>query len=65
VVVESPETYQQWLAAAATQVPTAAYNPAFDEYNRASQQAISAGWKTVVPAPPPIVNYSSAKDSSS
>lgn len=65
VVVESPEDYQQWLAQAATKTPVAAYNPAFDEYNRDSEKAITAGWKTVVPAFPPIVNYSSSKDKSS
>ncbi|NEO69830.1 cytochrome c oxidase subunit II [Moorena sp. SIO3H5] len=58
VVVESPESYQQWLAQAAVQPPTAAYNPAFEEYRRASETAINAGWKTVVPAAPPMVNYS-------
>lgn len=65
VVVESPEDYQQWLAEAATKTPVAAYNPAFEEYNRDSEKAITAGWKTVVPAFPPIVNYSSSKDKSS
>lgn len=65
VVVESPEDYQQWLAEAATKTPAAAYNPAFEEYNRDSEKAITAGWKTVVPAFPPIVNYSSSKDKSS
>lgn len=57
VVVESPEDYQQWLADAATQSPTPAYNQATFEYNRA-QKALVRGWKSVVPAPPPIVNYS-------
>jgi len=55
VVVESPEAYQQWLAAVATQPPVAAYNRAFDEYQRA-HNPISTGWKIVEPAPPPIVN---------
>ncbi|MBD2311188.1 cytochrome c oxidase subunit II [Desertifilum sp. FACHB-1129] len=55
VVVESPEAYQQWLAAVATQPPVAAYNRAFDEYQRA-HNPIRAGWKIVEPAPPPIVN---------
>ncbi|NEO67674.1 MAG: cytochrome c oxidase subunit II, partial [Moorea sp. SIO4G2] len=58
VVVQSPESYQQWLAQAAVQPPKAAYNPAFEEYRRASETAINAGWKTVVPAAPPMVNYS-------
>ena len=60
VVVESPEAYQKWLIAAAAQPPTAAYNRAFAEYNRA-QNPISAGWKTIVPASPPVVNYSSSQ----
>lgn len=65
VVVESPEAYQQWLAKAATQTPTAAFNPAFEEYTKASEKPIKPGWKTVVPASPPIVNYSSSQDKSS
>ncbi len=59
VVVESQQAYQQWLARAATQTPTPAPNPAFEEYTKASEKPIRAGWKTIVPAPPPIVNYSS------
>lgn len=58
VVVESPEAHQQWLAEAASKTPTAAYNQAFDEYHRA-QNSMSAGWATVVPASPPVVNYPS------
>lgn len=64
VVVESPEAYQQWLTKAAHQTPTAAFNPAFEEYTKASEKAVSAGWKTVIPAPPPIVNYSSSQEKS-
>jgi cytochrome c oxidase subunit 2 len=60
VVVESPAAYQQWLATTATQPPVAAYNQAFDEYQRA-HSPISAGWKTVEPAKPPVVNYSSSQ----
>lgn len=62
VVVESPEAYQQWLAKAAAQPRRAAYNPAFEEHHRAEQNTIISGWKTIVPAAPPIVNYSSSKD---
>ena len=58
VVVESPEAHQQWLAEAAAQPATVAYNAAFEDYRRASDKGIKAGWKTVVPAPPPVVNYS-------
>jgi cytochrome c oxidase subunit 2 len=60
VVVESPEDYQQWQAAVATQAPAAAYNRAFDEYQRA-HNPISTGWKIVEPAPPPIVNAPSVQ----
>ena len=62
VVVESPEAYQQWLAQAATQTPTTAYNQAFAEYQQA-QTSSNAGWKSVKPAPPPVVNYSSSLQS--
>lgn len=62
VVVESPEAHQQWLAEATTHIPTAAYNPAFDEYHR-THNPISAGWATVVPASPPVVNYPSVQES--
>lgn len=55
VVVESPATYQQWLATTATQTPVAAYNRAFNEYQRI-HNPVSTGWKIVEPAPPPIVN---------
>jgi cytochrome c oxidase subunit II len=64
VVVESPESYQQWLADAATRTPTTAYNRAFAEYRRA-QESGTAGWKTVIPAPPPVVNYVNSQESAS
>jgi cytochrome c oxidase subunit II len=57
VVVQPVETYQQWLSDAAAQIPSPAYNQADAEYHRASQQAIR-GWKSVPPAPAPVVNYS-------
>ena len=57
VVVESPEAYQQWLETTATQPPIAAYNRAFEEYQR-THTPLSTGWKTVEPAEPPVVNYS-------
>ena len=60
VVVESPAAYEAWLATAATQSPLPAYNRAFDEYQRA-HNPISTGWKTVQPAAPPVVNYSSSE----
>lgn len=58
VVVESAPAYQQWLTETAAQPPIAAYNQAFDEYHN-SQNPVRAGWKTVEPAPPPLVNASS------
>jgi cytochrome c oxidase subunit 2 len=64
VVVESPESYQQWLANAASRTPTTAYNQAFTEYRRL-QESGTAGWKTVIPAPPPVVNYANSQESAS
>jgi len=55
VVVESSDSYQQWLTDAANQKPTAAYNQAFDEFQRSPGGR--TGWQTVQPAPPPLVNY--------
>jgi len=64
VVVQTPNDYEQWLATAATQSPTVAYNPAVDEYQRGQSQngrtnekTIVRGWDTIPPAPPPVVNY--------
>ncbi|MGF1493224.1 MAG: cytochrome c oxidase subunit II [Microcoleaceae cyanobacterium] len=62
VVVESAEKYQSWLKTAAAQAPTVAYNQAFDEYSEEAQNPISAGWKTVVPAAPPVVNYAGSEE---
>ena len=59
VVVESPEAYQQWLADASATTPTAARNRASVEYIIRSLKRNNS-WKTVVPAAPPIVNYSSS-----
>jgi cytochrome c oxidase subunit 2 len=53
-VVESPEAFHQWLTDAAKQPAIAAYNPASDEYNKRSRNQ----WQIVVPAAPPVVNYS-------
>jgi cytochrome c oxidase subunit 2 len=54
VVVESPEAYQKWLTDAAKQPAITAYNPASAEYSKRSRNQ----WQTVVPAAPPVVNYS-------
>jgi cytochrome c oxidase subunit 2 len=60
VVVQSPEDYQQWLATTAKQPPTEAYNRAVTEFakNRGKVKSVFTGWKSVPPAPPPVVNYS-------
>lgn len=57
VVVQSPEDYQQWLADAAAQTPKPAYNQAAFEYQRIIDKALIRGWKSIPPAPAPIVNY--------
>jgi cytochrome c oxidase subunit 2 len=57
VVVQSPQDYQQWLADAANTQPSPAYNQAAFEHDRAAEQALVHGWKSVTPAPPPVVNY--------
>jgi cytochrome c oxidase subunit 2 len=57
VVVESPESYQQWLRDSESQKPTKAYNRAFSEYS----QRKGDRWKIVEPATPPVVNYSNAE----
>jgi cytochrome c oxidase subunit 2 len=57
VVVESPSQYHQWLTTAATAKPTPAYNQAAAEYAHTASQSVKAGWVTVKPAAPPLVNY--------
>lgn len=56
VVVQSKEDYQNWLADASAQKPTAAHNQAAEEYYEASQKEVIPGWKTIAPAPAPVVN---------
>jgi len=55
VVVQSPEAYQKWLADASSMAPASAYNPAATEY---AKRANANNWATVIPAAPPVVNYS-------
>ena len=55
VVVESPEVYQKWLADSSIATPVAAYNRASTEY---AKRANANNWATVIPAAPPVVNYS-------
>lgn len=57
VVVESQEDYQRWLEQAAAQTPSPAPNQASLEYALREENADSAAWKTVVPAPAPVVNH--------
>jgi cytochrome c oxidase subunit 2 len=65
VVVQSPSDYQQWLADAAAQTPSPAFNQAAYEYSQSSEPGAGntkdkvavRGWETIPPAPPPVVNY--------
>jgi cytochrome c oxidase subunit 2 len=65
VVVQSPGDYQQWLADAAAQTPSPAFNQAAYEYSQSSEpgsgntkdKVAVRGWATIPPAPPPVVNY--------
>jgi cytochrome c oxidase subunit II len=66
VVVESEAAYESWLADASGQNPAESFNQAADEFYRASQKSVIPGWKTIAPAPAPVVNYpTSVKDSQS
>ncbi|WP_416670456.1 cytochrome c oxidase subunit II [Egbenema bharatensis] len=62
VVVQSVSDYNQWLADAAAQMPTPAYNPAVAEYSRSNEGKLFQGWKSVPPAPPPVVNYAPKRE---
>lgn len=58
VVVESPEAYQQWLRDAAANPPQPGLNPSYDEYQvKVENRDNRPGWKTVTPAPAPLVNF--------
>ncbi|MDJ0576074.1 MAG: cytochrome c oxidase subunit II [Xenococcaceae cyanobacterium MO_234.B1] len=57
VVVESMADYEQWLAEARQKSPSPAFNQAASEYAAREQKSAKAGWATIVPASPPIVNY--------
>lgn len=65
VVVQSPSDYQQWLADAAAQTPSPAFNQAAYEYSQTDEPGSGStkdkvavrGWATIPPAPPPVVNY--------
>ncbi len=64
VVVESPAAYQDWLAKAAAQPPSLAYNRAYEEYKLIQERDVTLGWKTIEPAEPPMVNYASSEEES-
>ncbi len=58
VVVESPEDYQRWLSAAASQSPQPGLNPSYSEYQvKVENRDSRPGWKTITPAPAPLVNF--------
>lgn len=65
VIVQSSEDYQQWLADAAAQTPSPAFNQAAYEYRQSSEPGSGntkdkvsvRGWATIPPASPPVVNY--------
>ncbi|BAY91373.1 MULTISPECIES: cytochrome c oxidase subunit II [unclassified Tolypothrix] len=59
VVVQSIEDYNHWLKTAATQKPTPANNQAANEYTQKIKGAFTSGYPTVIPAPPPLVNFPS------
>jgi len=65
VVVESTEDYDRWLAKAANQTPTPAFNPAAAEHARSIEKTLVRGWKSVQPAPPPIVNFAPKQEPTS
>jgi len=56
VVVESDNEYRQWLATTATRPLAPASNLPYEEYTGQKKPGFKAGWPTVKPAPPPLVN---------
>ncbi|MCU0547952.1 MAG: cytochrome c oxidase subunit II [Leptolyngbya sp. Prado105] len=65
IVVESLQDYEKWLADAASRTPSAAYNQAADEYDRAGEKALVRGWKSIPPAAPPVVNFAPKQEPTS
>lgn len=72
VVVQPFDEYQQWLADAAAQSPTPAFNQAASEYSRTSDREGATkdkvavrGWETIPPAAPPVVNYAPKREPNS
>ncbi|NMF85375.1 cytochrome c oxidase subunit II [Nodosilinea sp. P-1105] len=63
VVVESTDAYRQWLNQAAAQAPQPGLNPSYAEYQvRVENRDSRPGWKTVTPAPTPMVNFPGSPD---
>jgi cytochrome c oxidase subunit II len=58
VVVSEPEDYEKWLTQAASNKLSPANNQAASEYAKESNKPFKTGWPTVIPASPPLVNYS-------
>jgi cytochrome c oxidase subunit 2 len=58
VVVDSLEDYQNWLKEAANTEPAPAKNQAVEEYAASQAKPFQNGWQSVIPAAPPVVNYS-------
>lgn len=65
IVVESEEDYDRWLATSASQSPAPAFNPAAAEHARSAEKNVVRGWKTVEPAPPPVVNFAPKQEPTS
>lgn len=59
VVVESEDSYRQWLAQVASLPPEPAPNPAFDEYSHPQPSLMGRLEPAIAPKTPPIVNYHS------
>ncbi|MBD2026676.1 cytochrome c oxidase subunit II [Leptolyngbya sp. FACHB-711] len=66
VVVQPLDEYERWLADAAAQTPSSAFNQAVYEYSQSNEPGAGntkdkvaiRGWETIPPAPPPVVNFS-------
>jgi cytochrome c oxidase subunit 2 len=56
VIVESTDQYHEWLAETATHKLVPAENQAYAEYTKQNNKGLKPGWKSVPPAPPPMVN---------
>lgn len=59
VVVESEDSYRQWLTQVASLPPEPAPNLAFDEYSHPQQSLLGHLEPAIAPKAPPLVNYHS------